>query len=120
MSKSRTILQGDVYICSLEQNAVGSEQMGNRPCVVVQTDALNMTSSNVIIIPITSRNKKNLPTHVQLFKTDYPYMKYASNVVLCENVRTVSKKRLEKCIGHISDADLDKILSALQCAFIRT
>lgn len=67
MNKSRTILQGDIYICDLN-DGVGNEQLGDRPCLVIQLDILNRTSNNVIIVPITSRPKKKLPTHVELTK----------------------------------------------------
>lgn len=114
----RTILQGEVYVCDLSNDAVGSEQKGKRPCVVIQLDILNRTSSNVIIVPITSRPKKKLPTHIILDKENYDFLFYKYNTVLCENIRSISKDRLGKLIGRITDSDLKKILKAKDYAFI--
>lgn len=116
MSK-RIILQREVYICNLGEN-IGSEQNGLRPCIILQLDVLNKTSKNVIIVPITSKSKKDLPTHVILTKEQYPFLHYRTNTVLCENIRSLSKDRLEKCIGQISTEDFDKIMDAMQYAFV--
>jgi mRNA interferase MazF len=112
----RIILQGEVYICRLDGK--NSEQNGSRPCLVIQIDILNRTSKNVIIVPITSKKKKELPTHVILLKTDYPFLIFKENTVLCENIRSISKYRLEKKLGIISKEDLSKVLKAKEYAFI--
>jgi mRNA interferase MazF len=112
----RVILQGEVYICSLDGK--NSEQNGSRPCLVIQVDVLNRTSKNVIIVPITSKRKKRLPTHVELLKTNYPFLIYQVNTVLCENIRSISKYRLEKKLGTISKEDLLEVLKAKEYAFI--
>ena len=112
----RCILQGEVYICDLDGR--NSEQSGSRPCLVIQVDVLNRTSKNVIIVPITSKRKKNLPTHIELLQSDYPFLAYKVNTVLCENIRSISKYRLEKKLGVISKEDLLKILEAKEYAFI--
>lgn len=113
----RVILQGEVYICDLNDGK-NCEQTGCRPCLIIQVDVLNRTSKNVIIVPITSRRKKSLPTHVELLRSDYPFLDYAVNTVLCENIRSVSKSRLSKRLGIISQEDLLKVLKAKEYAFI--
>ena len=41
---TREIYQGQIYICDLGNNNVGSEQSGERPCLVIQNNILNATS----------------------------------------------------------------------------
>ena len=43
---------------------------------------------------------------------------YAVNTVLCENIRSISKSRLTKRLGIISQEDLLKVLKAKEYAFI--
>lgn len=109
-------MQGDIYICNL-QDGIDSEQCGSRPCVVLQLDILNQTSNNVIIVPITKQRKKQLPTHVLLSKEKYEFFNYNINTVLCENIRCISKNRLEKYVGKIDEEDLEKILDAKENSF---
>lgn len=42
----------------LSIDSVGHEQSGVRPCLVIQNDILNETSDNVIVIPLTSQQKR--------------------------------------------------------------
>jgi mRNA-degrading endonuclease toxin of MazEF toxin-antitoxin module len=51
-------------------------------------------------------------------QTDYPFLDYAVNTVLCENIRSISKSRLTKRLGIISQEDLLKVLKAKEYAFI--
>ena len=44
----------------------GSVQNGLRPCVIISNNKANKFSPNVIAVPLTSRNKKDMPTHYAL------------------------------------------------------
>ena len=62
--KRSPILRGDILYAELGA-AVGSEQAGFRPVVVVQNDVGNRYSPTVVVAPLTSNIRKNiLPTHV--------------------------------------------------------
>ena len=113
----RVILQGDVYVCDLK-DGVGSEQNGDRPCIIIQLNILNKTSKNVIVVPITSQRKKALPTHLVLNQKDYQFLNCKTNTVLCENIRSISKSRLKKYLGAINEDDLARILKIKEYAFI--
>lgn len=116
MSK-RQVQQGQIYICELGDENVGSEQSGERPCLIIQNDILNITSDVVIVLPITSRAKKKLPTHYILTSEKYPFLNFKKNTVLCECIRSLSKKRLGKKIGEIEREDLNKILQIKEYAY---
>ena len=112
----REIYQGQIYICDLGES-IGSEQSGERPCLVIQNNILNATSNIVIIIPITSKRKKKLPTHYILTNEKYPFLNFSENTVLCECIRALSKKRLRKLVGQIEDNDLEEILKTNEYAY---
>lgn len=114
---TREIYQGQIYICDLGNNNVGSEQSGERPCLVIQNNILNATSEIVIVLPITSKRKKSLPTHYILTNQKYNYLTFNENTVLCECIRSLSKKRLGKLLGQIEQTDLEAILEIKEYAY---
>ena len=103
------IFQGDIYTCNLT-GAIGSEQSGERPVLVIQNNDGNKFSDTTIVIPITSKKKKNLPTHYILKKEDYPFLKYQINTILFEQIRTVDKKRFKEYNGRLKNEDFEKIM----------
>jgi mRNA interferase MazF len=113
----REIYQGQIYICDLGNDNIGSEQSGERPCLVIQNNILNKTSDIVIVVPITSKHKKHLPTHCVLKQEKYPFMLFKENTILCECIRAISKKRLSKLIGQIDNDDLNNILTIKEYAY---
>jgi mRNA interferase MazF len=89
--------RGDVYQTVLDP-ADGSEQSGTRPAIIVSRDAINASSPVLIIVPLTSRaNKKTLyPSHVEMKMGEAGLT--ADSVVLCEQVRAISRTKLHKPI----------------------
>ena len=63
-----TINRGELYYADIEENQIGSEQIGVRPVVVLQNNLGNSYSPTIIIAPITSKAtvKAKIPTHVEL------------------------------------------------------
>ena len=88
--KRSPILRGDILYAELGA-AVGSEQAGFRPVVVVQNDVGNRYSPTVVVAPLTSNIRKNiLPTHVHVGRESG----VRPSLVLLEQLRTVDKCRL--------------------------
>ena len=106
------MLRGELYLASLDP-VLGSEQGGTRPVLIVSRNALNASAPIVIVVPLTRRqNKARLyPTHVEVRAGDGGLPK--DSVVLCEQVRVVSKERIGKRIGQISPNSLAQVDSAL-------
>jgi len=72
-------------------DVIDSEYGGNRMCLIIQNDVGNHFSSTTLIIPLTSRKRNQLPTHVNVGKNcGLPQ----ESIVSCEQVRCVSKRRL--------------------------
>lgn len=118
MGRKRIVRQGDVFMCDLSVDAIDNEQNGIRPVLVISVDARNETSHNVFIFPITHAQKKVQPCHHVLLNSDYPFFTYPRQVVLCEEGRSVSKKRLERFLGRITEEDIGSILKCKEYVFV--
>lgn len=100
MGKSKiNFLRGNIYLADLgdKYEAVGSEQFGIRPVVVVQNALGNKYSPNIIVAPITPHRigKKPLSTHVFLEKELLENIPNSvDSKILLEQVRTISKERV--------------------------
>jgi mRNA interferase MazF len=84
--------------------------------LIVSRDALNANAPIVIVVPLTSReNKKRLyPTHLELTAGEGSLSK--SSIVLCEQVRAISKNRLTKRIGRVSSQRMSLVDATLMIA----
>ena len=83
--------------------AVGSEQAGIRPVLIVQNDQGNKFSNTTIIIPLTSKLKSlNQPTHTLIRKSIDTGLK-TDSVLLGEQMRVISNQRIIKKIGSVTD-----------------
>lgn len=98
--------RGDVWNVLLDP-IKGSEQAGHRPCIIVSPDSMNEQLETIIVIPL-SRQKKDWPTRVDI------EFQEVSGQALCEQIRTVSKKRLSKKLGHLPIKDIIHIKLVLK------
>ena len=108
------IRRGDIFIADLDP-VQGSEQGGVRPVVIVQNDRGNRFSPTVICAAMTSRIGKNdLPTHVWVSAKDSGLK--SDSLVLCEQIRTLEKRRLRVKAGRIDELVLHRVEAALRAA----
>ncbi len=103
------VKRGDIWYADLSP-AMGSEQDGIRPVVVIQNEKGNRFSPTVIVAAVTSQKKKELPTHVFL---DSGMGLVKNSVVMAEQVRTLSKQRLLHRVGTVSTKKMQEISHAL-------
>lgn len=127
--RERNFVKGAVHLCELGEN-VGSEQNEERPVLIVSNNRINSSSTNVMVIPLsktlktkvgTNRKGKKqivpkLGTHYFLKKVQYNFLTFDS-AAMAEGITTVSKIRLGKHLGEISEDDFKKILSRLKWVF---
>ncbi len=84
--------------------AVGREQAGRRPVVVVSSAGhLASVDTLAIVVPV-SRTDRGWPNHVPLTGAALP-----SGVVMTEQPRTISRSRLDGVLGRVDDACLSSI-----------
>ena len=88
----------EIYYASLEKKQ-GSVQYGFRPVLIVQNNIGNFFSETVIVVPLTTSLKKELPTHVAVGQGEGLTEK---SIILCEQITTVSLYQLEKKIGEVT------------------
>jgi mRNA interferase MazF len=107
------VRRGDVFVANLEP-ILGSEQAGTRPVVVVSRDALNRFSPVVVICSITdAANKTKIyPSHVRV-SAGTAGLKLDS-IVICEQVRAISKTRLKAALGKFDKTVMTSIEAALK------
>ncbi|MBE6680834.1 MAG: type II toxin-antitoxin system PemK/MazF family toxin [Ruminococcaceae bacterium] len=109
------IKRGDIYYADLSP-VIGSEQGGIRPVLIVQNDVGNRYSPTVIAAAITSRTDKNkMPTHIDVLADEFGLEK--NSVILLEQIRTLDKKRLREKMGHLDEAVMNKVNSAISVSF---
>lgn len=102
------VRRGEIWYADLS-DAIGSEQGGIRPVLIVQNDIGNKYSPTIIAAAITSQTKNNLPTHIGL-KKENTGLKFDSTVMM-EQVRTLDKSRLRKKVGYINMDNIDRALA---------
>ena len=92
----------DIFQTRLDPT-VGSEQQKTRPCVIVSPNEFNHYTNTVIIVPLSTKQKP-YPFRVPFMFDGIP------NDVLCEQIRTVDKRRFSKKIGQL-EADIAQKVS---------
>ena len=106
-----TVKRGDIYYADLSP-VVGSEQGGMRPVLIIQNDVGNRYSPTVIAAAITSRmGKTKLPTHIDVYAERAGLAR--DSIVLLEQVRTLDKRRLKEKMGHLDEALMADIDTAI-------
>jgi mRNA interferase MazF len=91
--------RGEIWFGDLDPT-IGREQAGRRPLLVVSIDAFNQGPAGlVIVVPITSRIRP-VSSHVRLSPPEGGLRTESS--VLCENVRSISPKRLVERWGIVT------------------
>jgi mRNA interferase MazF len=99
-------------ICLADLNPVqGSEQSGVRPVVIISGNAMNDNLNICIVCPLSS-NIKHYSGCLVLQKDKINQLDQDSEVITFQ-IRTISKSRLIKKIGVISDSQLNDILQGL-------
>jgi mRNA interferase MazF len=107
--------RGEIWLADLGIGR-GREQLGQRPVLVVSDNILNRGLAGlVMIVPLTSKvaKSKNIPAHIRV---DPPEGGLTTvSVVLCDQLRTISKDRLDNVPwGNVSAATLARVENTLR------
>lgn len=107
--------QGEIWLADLGAGR-GHEQSGQRPVLVVSDDSFNTGLSGlVMVVPLTSRvNKsKHIPAHIAVAPPEGGLK--TSSVILCDQLRAISKDRLDQSPwGTVSAATMADVGAALR------
>lgn len=107
---SIAIKGGDIFLCDFSRLAIGSMQGGTRPCVIVDNHMACAFSPCIHCVPLTSQDKKDLPLHYKLDKTECDALDKDS-IALCEQYTLIDKSQLMDKIGEVARIDLINISS---------
>ena len=99
--------RGQVWWANLGENYNGHVQGGTRPVVIISNDRGNYYSNLCIVIPCTSSDRKEMPTHVHYS------LNGTKNLILTEQIVTINKDQLKGYIGTLDDELLTKVEETL-------
>ena len=95
--------RGEIYYIDLSP-VKGSEQGGLRPCVIVQNNSGNRYAPTLIVVPLTTKTKRQLPTHATVREGT------KESTALCEQIKTIDKSRVSgNAIGRCSPRTMTQI-----------
>ena len=103
------ILRGDIVWADLDP-ALGNEQQGRRPVVVISQDVFNVRSGTVIALAITSQSPRaEFPLTMEIASVKLPKPSW----VKIGQIRTLSVERIGKKVGRLSPEELEQLLEGL-------
>jgi mRNA interferase MazF len=108
MPEGEALAPGDVVWVQPEI-AVGREQAGRRPALVVAgAGYLQTVDSLALVVPITTVDR-DWPNHIEVFETELEHRSWA----MSEQIRTISRERVVGRAGRPNDATLAAVRSWL-------
>ncbi len=86
---------------------IGHEQAGSRPALIVSVDIFNEGPADLVaVIPIT-RTERKVRWHVPVKPPEGGLV--AESFIQCENVRSVSRQRVKRLRGRVSESTLQQV-----------
>ncbi|WP_313232418.1 type II toxin-antitoxin system PemK/MazF family toxin [Tissierella praeacuta] len=106
------IKKGDIYIVDFGQG-IGAEIKGVRPAVIIQNNIGNKYSPITYVAPMTSdTDKARLVGNIIISKEECSLP--VDSVIDINQIRSVDKSRLGKCIGKVPDNIIHSFPSFMQ------
>lgn len=88
--------------------SIGGEIQKQRPAVIVSNDVSNKYLNRVQVVPVTSKVDKLYPSEA------YITVAGKQGKAMADQLATVSKQRLFKTIGRVSEAEIQEIEKAIR------
>ena len=106
---TREVKRGDIFYITYSKNFNDSYSYDatGRPGVIVSDNHLNRGSEYVEVVYLTTKIKRDMPTHVDVFcKTP--------STALCETIHTVEKDRIGTYVRTVSNEEMEEIERGLR------
>lgn len=96
------VRRGEVWFVDLDEPGMqGHEQQGYRPALVVSIDRFNLGPAElVVIVPMTTRVRVQVPLHVPIDPPEGGLKQSGS--ILCDQIRTIALGRFRHRTGTVS------------------
>lgn len=101
--------RGEIYYIQ-KRPTTGSEIAGARPAVIVSNDILNATSDVVMVVYLTTKPRKEMPTHAIIEATGL------TSTAICEHIDHVSTELVGTYCGTCSEEEMTAIENAMLVA----
>jgi mRNA interferase MazF len=95
--------RGEVWDVNLNPT-LGHEQAGIRPALIVSADAMNQSPAELVIVAPISGTDRGIPAHHRVEPPEGGLDR--PSVVMADQVRTISKRRLVRRRGAIGAGSL--------------
>jgi len=105
--------RGEVWYAELDP-VVGREQGGRRPALIVSGDAFNSGPAELVLAIAITSTYRAVRWHVPVQPPEGGLR--LPSFIKCEDVRSISKERLGRRLGEVTDAtmaEVEEILRAL-------
>lgn len=106
----KKIQRGSIVYSKVTVSGKTHLQTGFRPYLIVSNDICNRFSPVLTAIPLTTKVKKELPTHVDI---DGFGLKQKS-IALCEQIISIDKNKITGFLGQVDNETLEKITQAIK------
>lgn len=103
------MVTNEIWLAELDPTE-GNEQNERRPVLIISGNAMNSGSGLAIVCPLTTKIKK-FAGNIVLLPDELNGLTSSSEILVFQ-VRTISKKRLVKRIGHISSEIHKKVIES--------
>lgn len=99
----------EVFLVSLDPT-IGSEIQKTRPCLIISPDEMNRHINTVMVAPMTTKGRPYPSRVVCTFKGK-------EGQIILDQIRTVDKTRLIKCLGTIGPDIQNDVFNVLREMF---
>lgn len=112
VAEKKVVKRGEIYMADFGKGE-GSEQSGERPCIVISNYRCNYHSPTITVVLLSAQIQKvKLPTHVKLDAGKYHLDR--DSFAMAEHIRTIDKSRLIHKVSEIDEDKMSEIEEAIQ------
>jgi mRNA interferase MazF len=104
--------RGEIYWVALDPT-MGSEIAKTRPAAIISNDTGNEYSARVIVAPLTSAGTERVYPFEVLLPAREAGLPETSKILL-DQIRTVDKVRLGRCVGTLSKQRIEEVDRAIR------
>lgn len=99
--------RGDIWWVTIS-TGTGGEIRKSRPAVIVSNDAANQHANRVQVVPVSSKTEKLYPCEALIT------VQGRANKAMADQIMTVGKERLTRCISTLATEELQRVEAALR------